>query len=78
MHFDIILAKYLLNRKIPVNKVKYIISTVYLLTSLIMYFTLFAKEPSFGHGIIFLIIFVFFGYLRTKNLEYYLKNRNKG
>jgi cell division protein FtsW (lipid II flippase) len=77
MHFDIILAKYLLNRKIPVNKVKYIISTVYLLTSLIMYFTLFAKEPSFGHGIIFLIIFVFFGYLRTKNLEYYLKNRNK-
>jgi hypothetical protein len=77
MHFDIILAKYLLNRKIPVNKVKYIISTVYLLTSLIMYFTLFAKEPSFGHGIIFLIIFVFFGYLRIKNLEYYLKNRNK-
>ena len=77
MHFDIILAKYLLNRKIPVNKVKYIISTVYLLTSLIMYFTLFAKEPSFGGGIIFLIIFVFFGYLRIKNLEYYLKNRNK-
>jgi cell division protein FtsW (lipid II flippase) len=77
MHFDIILAKYLLNRKIPVNKVKYIISTVYLLTSLIMYFTLFAKEPSFGHGIIFLLIFIFFGYLRTKNLEYYLKNRNK-
>ena len=77
MHFDIILAKYLLNRKIPVNKVKYIISTVYLLTSLIMYFTLFAKEPSFGHGIIFLLIFIFFGYLRIKNLEYYLKNRNK-
>ena len=77
MQFDIILAKYLLNRKIPVNKVKYIISTVYLLTSLIMYFTLFAKESSFGHGIIFLIIFVFFGYLRIKNLEYYLKNRNK-
>jgi len=77
MHLDIILAKYLLNRKIPVNKVKYIISTVYLLTSLIMYFTLFAKEPSFGHGIIFLLVFVFFGYLRTKNLENFLRNRNK-
>ena len=77
MHFDIILAKYLLNRKIPVNKVKYIISTVYLLTSLIMYFTLFAKEPSFGHGIIFLIIFVFFDYLRIKNLENFFRNRNK-
>jgi cell division protein FtsW (lipid II flippase) len=77
MHFDIILAKYLLNRKIPVNKVKYIISTVYLLTSLIMYFTLFAKEPSFGHGIIFLLIFIFFGYLRSKNLENFFRNRNK-
>ncbi len=77
MHFDIILAKYLLNRKIPVNKVKYIISTVYLLTSLIMYFTLFAKERSFGHGIIFLLIFIFFGYLRTKNLENFFRNRNK-
>ena len=77
MHFDIILAKYLLNRKIPVNKVKYIISTVYLLTSLIMYFTLFAKESSFGHGIIFLLIFVFFGYLRMKNLENFFRNRNK-
>jgi len=43
-----------------------------------LYFTVFAKEQSFGGGIIFLIIFVFFGYLRTKNLEYYLKNRNKG
>jgi cell division protein FtsW (lipid II flippase) len=77
MHFDIILAKYLLNRKIPVNKVKYIISTVYFLTSLIMYFTLFAKEPSFGQGIIFLLIFIFFGYLRTKNLENFFRNRNK-
>jgi hypothetical protein len=77
MHFDIILAKYLLNRKIPVNKVKYIISTVYLLTSLIMYFTLFAKESSFGHGIIFLLIFIFFGYLRMKNLENFFRNRNK-
>ena len=78
MQFDIILAKYLLNKKIPINTVKYIISSVYLLTSLLLYFTVFAKEPSFGGGIIFLIIFVFFGYLRTKNLEYYLKNRNKG
>jgi hypothetical protein len=77
MHFDIILAKYLLNRKIPVNKVKYIISTVYLLTSLMLYFTVFAKEPSFGHGIIFLLIFVFFGYLRIKNLENFFRNRNK-
>jgi hypothetical protein len=77
MHFDIILAKYLLNRKIPVNTVKYIISTVYLLTSLMLYFTVFAKEPSFGHGIIFLLIFVFFGYLRIKNLENFFRNRNK-
>ncbi len=77
MHFDIILAKYLLNRKIPVNTVKYIISTVYLLTSLMLYFTVFAKEPSFGHGIIFLLIFVFFGYLRIKNLENLFRNRNK-
>ena len=77
MHFDIILAKYLLNRKIPVNTVKYIISTVYLLTSLMLYFTVFAKEPSFGHGIIFLLIFVFFGYLRMKNLENFFRNRNK-
>ena len=77
MHFDIILAKYLLNRKIPVNTVKYIISTVYLLTSLMLYFTVFAKEPSFGHGIIFLLIFIFFGYLRMKNLENFFRNRNK-
>jgi hypothetical protein len=77
MHFDIILAKYLLNKNIPVNAVKYIISTVYLLTSLMLYFTVFAKEPSFGHGIIFLLIFVFFGYLRIKNLENFFRNRNK-
>ena len=77
MHFDIILAKYLLNKNIPVNTVKYIISTVYLLTSLMLYFNLFAKEPSFGHGIIFLLIFVFFGYLRIKNLENFFRNRNK-
>jgi len=77
MYFDIILAKYLLNRKIPVNTVKYIISTVYLLTSLMLYFTVFAKEPSFGHGIIFLLIFVFFGYLTIKNLENFFRNRNK-
>jgi hypothetical protein len=77
MHFDIILAKYLLNKNIPVNTVKYIISTVYLLTSLMLYFTVFAKEPSFGHGIIFLLIFVFFGYLRIKNLENFFSNRNK-
>lgn len=77
MQFDIILAKYLLNKNMPVNTVKYILSTVYLLTSLLMYFILFAKEPSFGHGLIFLLVFVFFGYLRAKNLEFYLKNRNK-
>jgi len=77
MHFDIILAKYLLNKNIPVNTVKYIISTVYLLTSLMLYFTVFAKEPSFGHGIIFLLVFVFFGYLRIKNLENFFRNRNK-
>ena len=77
MQFDIIFAKFLLNKKIPINTVKYILSTVYLLTSLLMYFIVFAKEPSFGSGIIFLLVFVFFGYLRAKNLEYYLKNRNK-
>jgi hypothetical protein len=77
MQFNIILANYLLNKNIPVNTVKYILSTVYLLTSLLMYFIVFAKEPSVGHGIIFLLVFVFFGYLRAKNLEFYLKNRNK-
>ena len=77
MHFDIILAKYLLNRKIPVNTVKYILSIAYLISSLMLYFTVFVKEPSFGHGIIFLIIFVFFGYLRMKNLENFFRNRNK-
>jgi len=77
LHLDITLANYLLNKNIPVNTVKYILSTVYLLTSLLMYFIVFAKEPSFGHGIIFLLVFVFFGYLRAKNLEFYLKNRNK-
>ena len=77
MQFDIILAKYLLNKNIPVTTVKYILSIAYLLTSLILYFIVFAKTHSFGHGIIFLLIFVFFGYLRSKNLENYLKNRNK-
>jgi hypothetical protein len=77
MQFDIILAKYLLNKNIPINTVKYILSIAYLLTSLIIYFTVFAKEPSLGGGIIFLIIFVFFGYQRTKNLEDFFRNRNK-
>ena len=77
MQFDIILTKYLLNKNIPINIVKYIISSVYLLTSLSLYFTVFAKEPSFGHGIIFLLIFIFFGYLRIKNLENFFRNRNK-
>jgi len=78
MQFDIILTKYLLNKNIPINIVKYIISSVYLLTSLSLYFTVFAKEQSFGGGITFLIIFVFFGYLRMKNLENFFRNRNKG
>jgi len=77
MHFDIILAKYLLNKKIPVNTVKYILSIAYLITSLMLYFIVFAKKPSFGSGIIFLLVFVFFGYLRTKNLENFFRNRNK-
>ena len=77
MHLYIILAKYLLNKNIPVNTVKYILSIAYLLTSLMLYFIVFAKEHSFGHGIIFLLIFVFFGYLRTKNLDNFLRNRNK-
>jgi len=77
MQFDIILANYLLNKNIPINTVKYILSIAYLLTSLMLYFVVFAKEPSFGSGIVFMLVFVFFGYLRSKNLEYYLKNRNK-
>ena len=77
MQFDIILAKYLLNKNIPVSTVKYILSIAYLISSLMLYFTVFVKEPSFGHGIIFLIIFVFFGYLRIKNLENFFRNRNK-
>ena len=77
MQFDIILAKYLLNKKIPVNTVKYILSIAYLITSLLLYFTVFAKEPSFGSGIVFMLVFVFFGYLRTKNLENFFRNRYK-
>ena len=77
MHLYIILAKYLLNKNISVNTVKYILSIAYLLTSLMLYFIVFAKEHSFGHGIIFLLIFVFFGYLRTKNLDNFFRNRNK-
>jgi hypothetical protein len=77
MQLDIILAKYLLNKNISVNTVKYILSLAYLISSLMLYFTVFAKEPSFGHGIIFLLIFIFFGYLRTKNLENFFRNRNK-
>ena len=77
MQFDIILAKYLLNKKIPVNTVKYILSIAYLLTSLMLYFIVFAKKPSFGSGIVFMLVFVFFGYLRTKNVENFFRNRNK-
>jgi hypothetical protein len=77
LHLDIILANYLLNKNIPVNTVKYILSIAYLITSLMLYFIVFAKEPSFGGGIIFLLVFVFFGYLRTKNVENFFRNRNK-
>ena len=77
MHLYIILAKYLLNKNIPVNTVKYILSIAYLLTSLMLYFIVFAKEPSFGSGIVFMLVFVFFGYLRSKNLENFFRNRNK-
>ncbi len=77
MQFDIVFAKFLLNKKIPINTVKYILSTVYLLTGLVMYFTVFDKDNSIGGGIVFILVFLFFGYLRSKNLENYLKNRNK-
>ena len=77
MQFDIILANYLLNKNIPVNTVKYILSIAYLLTSLMLYFIVFAKEPSFGCGIVFMLVFVFFSYVRTKNLENFFRNRNK-
>ena len=77
MHLYIILAKSLLNKNISVNTVKYILSIAYLLTSLMLYFIVFAKDHRFGHGIIFLLIFVFFGYLRSKNLENFFRNRNK-
>ena len=77
MQFDIIFAKFLLNKKIPINTVKYILSTVYLFTGIVMYFTVFAKDNSIGGGIVFILVFVFFGYLRSKNLENFFKNRNK-
>jgi hypothetical protein len=77
MQFDIVFAKFLLNKKIPINTVKYILSTVYLLTGLVMYFTVFDKDNSIGGGIVFILVFLFFGVLRSKNLENYLKNRNK-
>jgi len=77
MQFDIIFAKFLLNKKIPINTVKYILSTVYFFTGIVMYFTVFTKDNSIGGGIVFLLVFVFFGFLRSKNLENFLKNRNK-
>ena len=77
MQFDIVFANFLLNKKIPINTVKYILSTVYLLTGLVMYFTVFDKDNSIGGGIVFILVFLFFGVLRSKNLENYLKNRNK-
>ena len=77
MQFDIIFAKFLLNKKIPINTVKYILSTVYFFTGIVMYFTVFTKDNSIGGGIVFLLVFVFFGFLRSRNLENYLKNRNK-
>ena len=77
MQFDIIFAKFLLNKNIPVNTVKYILSTVYLFTGIVMYFTVFAKDNSIGGGIVFILVFVFFGYLRSKNLENIFRNRNK-
>ena len=77
MQFDIIFAKFLLNKKIPINTVKYILSTVYFFTGIVMYFTVFTKDSSIGGGIVFILVFLFFGYLRSKNLENYLKNRNK-
>ena len=78
MQFDIILAKYLLNKNIPVSTVKYILSIAYLISSLMLYFTVFAKKPSFGSAIVFMLVFVFFGYLRIKNVENFFRNRNKG
>ena len=77
MQFDIIFAKFLLNKNIPVNTVKYILSTVYLFTGMVMYFTVFAKDNSIGGGIVFILVFVFFGYLRSKNLQNFFRNRNK-
>lgn len=77
MHLYIILAKYLLNKNISVNTVKYILSIAYLITSLMLYFIVFAKVPSFGSGIVFMLLFVFFGYLRSKNLDNFFRNRNK-
>ena len=64
MQFDIIFAKFLLNKKIPINTVKYILSTVYFFTGIVMYFTVFTKDNSIGGGIVFLLVFVFFGFLR--------------
>jgi hypothetical protein len=77
MQFDIVFAKFLLNKKIPINTVKYILSTVYLLTGLVMYFTVFDKDNSIGGGIVFILVFLFFGVLRSKNLENFFRNRNK-
>ena len=77
MQFDIVFAKFLLNKKIPINTVKYILSTVYLLTGLVMYFTVFDKDNSIGGGIVFILVFLFFGYLRSKNLENFFRNTNK-
>jgi len=77
MLLDIMFAKYLLKRNISVNRVKLILSINYLLASLLLYLFVFNQKNNIGATIAFTLVIAFFSYVRTKNLEYYLKNRNK-
>jgi hypothetical protein len=77
MLLDIIFAKYLLKRNISVNRVKLILTINYLLASLLLYLFVFHEKNNIGTTIAFTLVIAFFSYVRTKNLENYLKNRNK-
>jgi len=77
MLFDIMFAKYLLKRKISINRVKLILTINYLLVSILLYLFVFNQKNNIGATIAFTLVIAFFSYVRTKNLENFFRNRNK-
>ena len=77
MLFDIMFAKYLLKRKISINRVKLILTINYLLVSILLYLFVFNQKNNIGASIAFTLVIAFFSYVRTKNLENFFRNRNK-